>query len=224
MIVEDEPLVSDFVAGVIGLMGHEAAAIARNGADALKAADNQPIDLAIMDIDLGKGVDGIETARQLAKRGIQALFLTAYGDIKTLQDALKIKPLGYVIKPADEADIRAAVATALAQVQPKTQTEDLLFLDNHIVYNPENKQLTTPEGTLQLGKKESRFLEILIQNRGHTLPYDQVEWHVWENELPLETTRRTLFWRLKQKLGGDLLEAVAGMGYRLKNTTDVKQM
>jgi DNA-binding NarL/FixJ family response regulator len=66
-----------------------------------------------MDVNLGRGGDGIEAAENIVKQfGIRSLFVTAYGDRVTLQRAEAAQPAGILFKPFDKARLGSALAAA----------------------------------------------------------------------------------------------------------------
>jgi PAS domain S-box-containing protein len=78
------------------------------------AADQQP-ELALMDIHLASGTDGVETARELVRRHECAVvFISAYADDKTVERTQEVGAAGYIVKPFTAPQVRAAIATALA--------------------------------------------------------------------------------------------------------------
>ncbi|RKX90731.1 MAG: response regulator [Spirochaetes bacterium] len=74
--------------------------ISSNGKDAVKEAiENDSIDLILMDIDLGKGMDGSEAAKEiLLKKDIPILFLSSHGESEVVKKTESIGSYGYVVK------------------------------------------------------------------------------------------------------------------------------
>lgn len=115
LIVEDELLLAldleDILIGagysVVGnaIDMHQAVALCENNAGG--------IDIAIMDVNLARGTNGVETARILRQRwGIPSLFVSGNLDEKTRAVALEWQPAGFVGKPYSER----AVLDVLDQV------------------------------------------------------------------------------------------------------------
>lgn len=68
-----------------------------------------------MDIRLGDGTDGIDTADHLRKElGLPVVFLTAYSDEPTLKRARITEPSGYVLKPFRDRDLQIAIEIGLS--------------------------------------------------------------------------------------------------------------
>lgn len=92
-----------------------AVAIARSGEEAVASVSvDQSIDLVLMDIDLGTGIDGFEATRQLVqKRQIPVVFLTSYEDSAHVSMAATISDYGYLAKNTSIAIIDAGIKMAL---------------------------------------------------------------------------------------------------------------
>jgi diguanylate cyclase (GGDEF)-like protein len=114
LIVEDERIVAADLQSTLIEMGYDAYAVAPSGADALSRANERPPEVALMDIHIEGGMDGVETAAILRERyGTAVIFLTAYGDDATIQRAKHSDPSSYLVKPVSDAMLRSAVEIAL---------------------------------------------------------------------------------------------------------------
>jgi DNA-binding response OmpR family regulator len=104
LIVEDESLVALDIQECLQTAGYEVVGMSPNGKDALRLIEDKHPNLVIMDIILGKGMDGIETAWAIRIRfGLPLIFLTALKDQATLVRAGLAQPHGYIVKPFQES-------------------------------------------------------------------------------------------------------------------------
>ena len=110
LIVEDEMLVACEVEAVLGDLGHQVVGIAPDLDTAMELAA-QPIDLALVDLNLRDGLTGPEIGKRLCALGnVAVLFVTANPRILGTGIAGAI---GVLTKPTDEAAVKAAVDYAL---------------------------------------------------------------------------------------------------------------
>lgn len=110
LIVEDEMLVAFEVEAVLGELGHEVVGIAPDMETALTVA-MQPIDLALVDLNLRDGLTGPEIGKRLCARGdVAVLFVTA--NPRILGEGIS-GAIGVLTKPTDETSVRQAVDYAL---------------------------------------------------------------------------------------------------------------
>jgi signal transduction histidine kinase/CheY-like chemotaxis protein len=113
LIVEDEHLVALDIQLRLEKMGHRPQ-VASTGEDALARVRERTFDLVLMDIKLKGEIDGIETARRIRNAyDIPIVYLTAYADNHTLDRARVTEPYGYVLKPFQERELRAAIEMTL---------------------------------------------------------------------------------------------------------------
>ncbi len=126
-MVEDEAITAQDIKDSLEDMGHEVVAVAATGDEALAAAEKFTPDLVLMDIVLKGHHSGTATAVELRRRfAVPVVFLTAYADPATLEQAKQSEPLGYLTKPFNEHDLRAAVEMALYKAGMEAERQDLV--------------------------------------------------------------------------------------------------
>ncbi len=114
LIVEDESIVQLHLRMVMEELGYAVSGVASTGNEAISSAASSQPDLALIDVRLPGGRDGIETARELRRHhDLAIVFLTACGDDETVARAMQIGANGYVVKPFSKPQLRATVTTAL---------------------------------------------------------------------------------------------------------------
>ena len=111
LIVEDEMLVAIELESILEDLGHRPVGIAPDLSSAEQYSE-QPIDLALVDLNLRDGLTGPEIGRRLSERGVTVLFITA--NPRLLGSGIA-GTIGVLTKPTDEATVRAAVDFALSR-------------------------------------------------------------------------------------------------------------
>lgn len=83
--------------------------------DAISFAENNRVDLAILDIKLKK-MSGIQVLEKLKKISpeLKAIMLTGYPTIETAREALELGAGEYCVKPIDKQELEEKVAQVLA--------------------------------------------------------------------------------------------------------------
>lgn len=116
LVVEDEAVVAMDIEQTLMKLGYSVA-VAHSNQEALEQAENAHPDLVLMDILLGDGPDGIDTANQIRQRfGTSSVYLTANADESTIQRAKESEPAGYILKPFRERELHATVQMALSRI------------------------------------------------------------------------------------------------------------
>lgn len=112
LIVEDETLIALHLVSILEDNGHAVIGIATTMASALDIARANPaIDLAVMDVDLAAGPDGVETARRLRQdHDVASLFVSATLTEEVRARAAAWHPVGFISKPFGEREIVRAIS------------------------------------------------------------------------------------------------------------------
>lgn len=88
----------------------------RNSGEAaleLIQSEHDPIDLILMDIDLGNGMDGTQTAEKiLDNQEIPILFLSSHTEKEVVEKTEKITSYGYVVKQSENTVLNASIKMA----------------------------------------------------------------------------------------------------------------
>ena len=114
LVVEDEGIVARDLQESLMRLGYQIAGIASEGAQAVTMAEEQHPELVVMDVSLRGDIDGIQAARLIQERShVPVIFLTGHSDPATLQRAVSAGPLGYILKPFQEVELRCAIEVAI---------------------------------------------------------------------------------------------------------------
>ena len=125
LIVEDEFSIALDIRMRLQDMGYEVVQIAKNYEQSLKYAQQTTPDIVLMDINLSKGKNGIEAAKDIYEAyKIPVVFLTAYRDDATFQQALSSQPFGYVVKPFVDQDLHFALQVALKKSSETASSQE----------------------------------------------------------------------------------------------------
>ncbi len=114
LVVEDDELIAESLTDILDVLGHESIGTAADAETAIALCNQVHPDIALLDIQIGGDLDGIELAEILHDDfDIPFVFTTAFADGSTLSRAKERGPFGYVIKPYGTNDINAALEVAI---------------------------------------------------------------------------------------------------------------
>ncbi|MGJ7498429.1 response regulator [Variovorax sp. RT4R15] len=118
LIVEDEGIIALSISNTLTRLGYDVVGIAGSWKEAIRLAQLEGPDLVLMDINLGDGPDGIETAALISNDGLTAvIYLTAYSEDATLVRARETEPYGFLLKPFSERELHATIQMALGRLR-----------------------------------------------------------------------------------------------------------
>lgn len=114
LIVEDEVVVAMEIQSYLERLGYSIVAKVDTGIKAVNLTTAEKPDLILMDIQLKGKMDGIEAASRIRSDSvIPIIFLTAHADEEKLERAKATLPFGYLLKPVQDRDLKAAIEMAL---------------------------------------------------------------------------------------------------------------
>jgi len=122
LVVDDEAIITMQLEERLSAMGYTVAGMASSGEDAIEKARRLTPDLVLMDIVMPGKLNGIEAAKTIAELDIPVVFVTSYADDAIIEKAKQVRPYGYIVKPFNELEIKAAIEVALFR---KTAEQEL---------------------------------------------------------------------------------------------------
>ena len=175
MVVDDEPLnLAQFTEIASEIDFIESIVSFDNFAEALEYSKHNPLDLAVLDIELGSE-NGIELARQLhiIDENINIIFITSYAQYAL--DAYSVDGIAYIMKPYLDEDVIKALTKANRLTSPKETTRVQvktfggfdLFVDGAPVHFSRSKA--------------KEILALLIDRNGASMTTAEIISYLWED-------------------------------------------
>ena len=114
LVVDDEAIIITQLEDMLGALGYAVVGKASSGADAVRLARELAPDLVLMDIVMPGAMDGIAACAAIQEElDTPVVLLTAYGDDGHIAQAKTVRPYGYILKPSQNDQIKAAIEIAL---------------------------------------------------------------------------------------------------------------
>lgn len=125
LLVEDQALIALAEAKTLQDNGY-AVEIAYTGRAAVERfVRDETIDLVLVDIGLGPGIDGTEAAREmLARREVPLLFLSSHAEKEIVDRVKGISHYGYILKSAGDFVLIEAIATAFELFEARRSVDE----------------------------------------------------------------------------------------------------
>jgi len=220
LIVEDETVPAMDIKIQIQKLNCEVTDIVFTQNKVLNSIEQNEPDIILMDIALGKNQDGIAIVKEIQKtKNIPIVYITAFSDDNMMQRAFSTNPIGYIVKPFKPEDLKTNIQLAiykLSMTPPKEINPDYHYLGEDFYFDTSEKNLYYNNNFIKLGAKEIELLSILIDANYTKVQIDDLEYAIWDGHKPSKSALRTLVYRIKGKLGNDIIEVTYGYGYSLK--------
>ena len=137
LIVDDDPLIRKTLSSHLTRQGYEVRT-AEDGGGGLAAHAEMCPDLVILDVRL-PDIDGLEVLRRLKEQGHRStvLIMTAYDDMKSTVEAVKLGAFEYLVKPLDYVALDFTVDKAF-QVKALEERVSYLIQEKQKEYTIDN--------------------------------------------------------------------------------------
>jgi CheY-like chemotaxis protein len=114
LVVEDEAIIAMDIQSILTKIGFSQPEVVHSGEESIqKVAAGRP-HLVLMDIKLKGKLDGIQAAHEIFYQyKVPVIYITAFGDERTLERADGTARFGFITKPFEEADLQSTVQDAL---------------------------------------------------------------------------------------------------------------
>ena len=157
-----------------------------NGEDALLYAETAEYDGLVLDIMM-PGLDGVAVLKRLRQEsiGTPALFLTAKADVEDRVKGLDAGADDYLAKPFAVPELLARVRAMLRRKD--TFSPDLLQA-GPLTLNRSTYELCWNGRTQPLSGREFQVMEMLMERPGCVVPCDDLLFHVWGWDSPVEVS------------------------------------
>lgn len=224
LIIEDEVVLALGLEYTLKNFGYTVSGIKTNLQSTLNYLTTHTPDIAIVDIKLKGGLNGIDIAKYMwENKRIPIIFLTSYCDEKTIEKTLCCEPYGYLIKPCKEKELNAIIQTSINKhnrvYTNKDNTfliEQKIYLAKDLIFHKGKSLLYYQEEAIKLTGNETKFLSLLISYPKETVCFERISYCIWCESIYDLGRLRTLVYRLKQKIPYDIIESVFETGYKLK--------
>lgn len=142
LLVEDEAVVALDESARIEKSGYNVIT-ADSGEEAVRiACGDTEVDLILMDINLGSGIDGAEAAsRILALKELPVVFLSSHSEKETVDKVRGVARYGYVLKSSGDSVLQSVIGMALELFENRRPAEERKMKSEKIHHAPQADQL-----------------------------------------------------------------------------------
>jgi DNA-binding response OmpR family regulator len=233
-IVDDEPDITQLLAGYLSRQGFRVSALGSGHALIELMSADRP-DLVLLDLGL-PGEDGFAIARKLRERWQCGLIIvTGRGDAVDKVVGLEIGADDYVTKPFDLRELLARIKAVLRRLAPPAEAaaapqapRERQCFDGWELDVAARRLLDSSGESVLLTSGEFDLLCVLAQHAGRVLSRDFLLEHTrGRDAAPFDRTIDVQIGRLRRKLGDDaddprIIKSVRGVGYVLTPRVDVR--
>jgi two-component system, OmpR family, alkaline phosphatase synthesis response regulator PhoP len=223
LLVEDEENMHETLRLNLELEGYEVTS-AYDGIEALKAVQDEYFDLIIMDIMLPE-IDGISVTQniRLTNNEVPILILSAKNNSADRVLGLKKGADDYLTKPFDLEELLLRVQKLISKskkLQDKSTVGDSYSFGGHNVNFKAQEAILANNQKIELSKKETMLLKLLIENKNEVVTREKILQSVWGyNVYPTTRTIDNFILNFRKYFEEDsrnpkYFHSVRGVGYK----------
>lgn len=215
LIIDDDIHIGNMLEEALSKEGYRVSH-AYSGTEALLVLSGIRPDLILLDLML-PGLNGEEVLPQI--KGIPVIVVSAKADIDNKVDLLLNGAVDYVTKPFSTKELLARIAVHLRTASKAPASPVFVFDD--IALNTDAHTVTVNDSEVRLTRTEYAILKMLMQNQTQvvtkTLLLDRISEDTPDcTERSLKMHISNLRKKLRDKNGKDYIEAVWGIGFKMR--------
>lgn len=216
LIVDDDLHIGNMMEEVLTKEGYTVLR-AYSGTEAVLLLTQRRPDLVLLDLML-PGLAGEDVLPKI--KDIPVIIVSAKVDVEHKVDLLLGGAVDYITKPFHTKELLARIAIHLREGKAAVSKKELVF--EEIKMNPETHQVTVEDRDVKLTRTEYAILKILLQNVNQVVTksvlLDRIAGDTPDcTESSLKMHVSNLRKKLKEINDKDYIEAVWGIGFKLKN-------
>lgn len=223
LLVEDEENLHEALKLNLELEGYDVTS-AFDGATALQTVSHEYFDLIILDVMLPE-MDGINVAEtiRISNNDVPILILSARNSSADRVLGLKKGADDYLTKPFNLEELLLRVNKLInknKRLQDKSSVGNTYSFGNNLIDFKAQEASTRSGQKIQLSKKETMLLKLLIENKNEVVPREKILQAVWGyNVYPTTRTIDNFILNFRKYFEDDsrnprFFHSVRGVGYK----------
>ena len=177
-------------------------------------------DLVITDIQMPK-MNGLELTKSIYNYNSSQtiIVISAHNESHYLLEFVNIGIEYFIVKPFDIEEIMNVLYKSSRKIYDIKLKEEnhIIGLVNNFTWNKKTSSLYYKSNFINLTRKESFFIKIIVTNFNGISSIDDILNTIWKDSISKATVAmlNPVISRLKKKLPEELIQSVYGIGYKL---------
>ncbi|MCK5853817.1 MAG: response regulator transcription factor [Sulfurovaceae bacterium] len=162
--------------------------------------------------------EGLTLAKKIRENDYETILCALTNDttVLMLQDIVELFFIAYLHKPVSTKEL----TSTLIKIKRSLQKEEKIKLSSNAFWDKKSEILYINNKYIELTKRETKFLELLVKKRDIFCSDEDIFYHIWGDEFDKIIERssiRTLVKNLRKKLPKGFIENRYGIGYKIKS-------
>ena len=172
-------------------------------------------DIIVLELSVPKALTLAKKIRRNDEKTVLCA-LTNNENISILQEVVELFFVAYLHKPVSVREL----TSTLIKIKRTLQKEEKIKLSFNSYWDTKSKILYVNNRYIELTKRETRFLELLVERRNLFCSDEDIFYYIWGDELDKTiklSSIRTLVKNLRKKLPNGFIENQYGIGYKINS-------
>ncbi len=198
LVVDDDLTTRKMLRFVLEQQGGHQVIEADDAASAERALEQQPFDLALIDVVM-PGIDGLELCKRIrSTSNMPIVVVSARGDIQSRVRGLQLGADDYLPKPFDPSELLARVDAVMRRSarSARTDTDGRMRVGDVTLDLSEHQvELRDPRGSrrqVQLTPTEFKLLLVLARSPGKAFSREELQNSLWGTEIDADSAYSTV--------------------------------
>lgn len=183
-----------------------------NGSQLLDNTNLFEYDFFVLDINV-PDIDGFEILKYIKDKNIETpvIFISGLVDIEDLTKGFELGCSDYLKKPFDLEELELR----LKNIQNSFTAHDRIKLSNGLIYDFDAKSIFKDNKIIELSKKQSEILYILMKNNGNVVTFNTITDYAYEDDFRDIHTISSHIRDIRKMIGSEVIKNVRGVGYKI---------
>ncbi|SFP72722.1 response regulator transcription factor [Hydrogenimonas thermophila] len=211
LLLEDEDILRKNIEKFLILKGYKVDSF-DNGSQLLDIANLFEYDFFVLDINV-PDIDGFEILKYIKGKNIEtpAIFISGMIDIEDLSKGFGLGCSDYLKKPFDLEELELR----LKNIKNSFTAHERIILSNGLIYDFDAKSIFKENKIIELSKKQSIILYILMKNNGNVVTFDTIADYAYEDDFRDIHTISSHIRDIRKMIGSEVIKNVRGVGYKV---------
>ncbi len=178
LIVEDELIIAEDMKEMLQELQYEVVGIACDCSEAEEILIRDLPDIALIDIQLRCGDDGIALAKTVKEKyNIPVIIITSHSDKSTVERAKLVQPEGYIVKPFNKDDLYTSIEIAIFNYAGKqkkdpevyNEVSENVIIKDSIFIRKDYMLVKIKFDDLKWIKSDNNYLELYCSENKHLI-------------------------------------------------------
>jgi DNA-binding response OmpR family regulator len=184
-----------------------------DGKEALVKSYEQSFDIFIFDVKVPK-LSGFELLKSLREADIDTptIFTTSLNSIENLSEGYTCGADDYLKKPFSLEELYLRIQALLKREYKSIN--NIIKINKNMFFDTNAQKIKIKNNIFDLNNKETQLLKLLIKNKNHCVPFDNIFDTVWSFEnMHSEQSLRTYIKNLRKIVGKEKIVSIKKQGY-----------